>query len=154
MTDASEGKRSSTERGLLKTIFVLLTVAVTLVVLAVKSDAKLPDWGQNRGKTTESERQTDVNAQRMLEDGKQTFRFDTFGDEAFWSDALQLHRAIAGASNGGVGPGVSPATALAVGLKVDSDAFPPPLVSHLKRARVNLNDPATTLALLKLGAVV
>src|ERR1051325_9869814 len=154
MTDASEGKRSSTERGLLKTIFVLLTVAVTLVVLAVKSDAKLPDWGQNRGKTTESERQTDVNAQRMLEDGKQTFRFDTFGDEAFWSDALQLHRAIAGAQNGSVGPGVSPKTALAVGLKVDADALPENLKAQIKAGKVNLDDPATTPALLQLNAVV
>ena len=73
--------------------------------------------------TTESEQQTDTNAQRMLEDGKQTFRFDTFGDEVFWSDALQLHRAIAGANLGGVGPGVSPKTALAVGLKVDLTPF-------------------------------
>jgi cytochrome c5 len=155
MTDASEGKRNSTERGLLKTALVLLTVAVTLVVLGVKSDAKLIDFsGQNRGKTTESERQTDVNAQRMLDDGKQTFRFDTFGDEAFWSDALQLHKALAGAQNGGVGPGVSPKTALAVGLKVDSDALPESLISQLKHGRVNLDDPATTLALLKLNAVV
>src|SRR5215208_3884218 len=49
--------------------------------------------------------------------GRNIFRFDTFGDQAFWGDALQLHRAIAGAENGGVGPGVSPKTALAVGLK-------------------------------------
>ena len=153
MTDASEGKSNSTERGLLKIVLVLLTVAITVVVLGVKSDAKWSD-GQNRGKTTESERQTDVNAQRMLEDGKQTFRFDTFGDEAFWSDALQLHRAIAGAQLGGVGPGVSPKTALAVGLKVDADALPGSLVSQLKHGRVNLDDPATTLALLKLNAVV
>ena len=101
-----------------------------------------------------SEQQTDANAQRMLDEGKQTFRFDTFGDEAFWSDALQLHRAIAGANLGGVGPGVSPETALAVGLKVDSDALPQSLISQLKHGRVNLDDPATTLALLKLNAVV
>ena len=113
-------------------------------------------WGQNRGKgnTTEAERQTDANAQRMLDEGKQTFRFDTFGDEAFWSDALQLHRAIEGAQFGGVGPGVSPATALAVGLKVDSDALPESLIAQLKHGRVNLQDPATTLALFKLNAVV
>jgi precorrin-2 methylase len=93
---------------------------------------------------------TDANAERMLSEGKQTFRFDTFGDEAFWSDALQLHRAIEGAQFGGVGPGVSPVTALAVGLKVDSEALPQTLISQLKRGRVNLEDPATTLALLKL----
>ena len=64
------------------------------------------------------------NAERMLEEGRRIFRFDTFGDEAFWGGALKLHQAIAGERNGGVGPGVSPATALAVGLKVDVEALP------------------------------
>jgi len=94
------------------------------------------------------------NARQMLEEGKKTFRFDTFGDEAFWGDALQLHRAIAGEKNGGVGPGVSPKTALSVGLKVDVDALPSLLVEQLKKGRVNLDDPATTLALLKLNSVL
>ena len=146
----SEDKRDSRERGLLKTALALLTIAVTLIFLSVKSDAQ----SGKSGKGTKSEPQTDANAQRMLEEGKQTFRFDTFGDEAFWSDALQLHRAIAGERNGGVGPGVSPRTALAVGLKVDSEALPDSLISQLKQGRVNLDDPATTLALLKLNAVV
>ena len=55
---------------------------------------------------------------------------------------------------GGVGPGVSPATALAVGLKVDVDALPASLIAAIKEGKVNLNDPATTLALLKLNSVV
>ena len=93
-------------------------------------------------------------AQRMLDQGRQTFRFDTFGSEAFWGDALQLHRAIAGAKLGGVGPGVSPKTALAVGLKVDATALPATLVEQLKQGKVDLDDPATTVALLKLNAVV
>ena len=131
---------------------ILVRLALVLLIAAIGVVA----WGQNRGNgnTTEAERQTDANAQRMLNEGKQTFRFDTFGDEAFWSDALQLHRAIEGAQFGGVGPGVSPATALAVGLKVDSEALPEALVQQLKHGRVNLQDPATTLALLKLNAVV
>ncbi len=94
------------------------------------------------------------NAATMLEQGRQTFRFDTFGSEAFWGDALQLHRAIAGANLGGVGPGVSPKTALAVGLKVDAEALPAPLVEQIKQGKIDLEDPATTLALLKLNAVV
>jgi len=94
------------------------------------------------------------NAQTMITAGRQTFRFDTFGDEAFWGDQLQLHRAIEGANLGGVGPGVSPRTALGVGLKVDSNALPAALVDQLKKGQVNLDDPATTLALLKLNAVV
>jgi hypothetical protein len=97
---------------------------------------------------------TDRNGQKMIADGRQTFRFDTFGDQAFWGDTLQLHQAIEGAKLGGVGPGVSPKTALAVGLKVDVDALPPSLVQALKAGQVDLDDPATTLALLKLNAVV
>ena len=93
-------------------------------------------------------------AAKMLEDGRQTFRFDTFGDEAFWGDALHLHQAIAGERNGGIGPGVSPKTALAVGLKVDVDALPEALRQQLREGKVDLDDPATTLALLKLNAVV
>src|SRR5688500_5368465 len=64
-------------------------------------------------------------AQRMIEEGRRVFRFDTFGDEAFWGDQLQLHRAIAGAKFGGVGPGLYPAKALELGLKVDAAAVPP-----------------------------
>ena len=93
-------------------------------------------------------------AQQMLEQGKQIFRYDTFGDEAFWGDTLRLHQAIAGERLGGVGQGVSPKTALAVGLKVDVDALPASLVSQLKAGKVNLDDPATTVALLKLNSVV
>jgi len=94
------------------------------------------------------------NAEEMLKQGKQIFRYDTFGDEVFWGDALRLHQAIAGEKQGGVGPGVSPKTALAVGLKVDLDALPATLVDQLKAGKVNLDDPATTLALLKLNSVV
>src|SRR6185295_5425041 len=86
--------------------------------------------------------------------GRNTFRFDTFGDEDFWGGALRLHQAIAGAANGGVGPGLSPKAALGLGLKVDVRALPPPLVQALRAGRVNLDDPAVTLALLKRNAVV
>src|SRR5499427_348003 len=94
------------------------------------------------------------NAQTMLDEGRKTFRYDTFGSEAFWGDALQLHKAIAGEKNGGVGPGVSPKTALSVGLKVDADVLPNTLKNQIKAGKVDLDDPATTIALLKLNAVV
>jgi hypothetical protein len=93
-------------------------------------------------------------AQAMLDEGKRTFRYDTFGSEVFWGDALQLHKAIAGEKNGGVGPGVSPKTALSVGLKVDADVLPESLKKQLKAGKVNLDDPATTVALLKLNAIL
>ncbi|MGH0037965.1 MAG: c-type cytochrome [Myxococcota bacterium] len=84
-------------------------------------------------------------ALRLVAEGREIFRFDTFGDEAFWSGALRLHEAIAE---------VDPATALAVGLKVDADALPRRLRRDLVRGRVDLTDPETTLALLRLDAVV
>jgi mono/diheme cytochrome c family protein len=73
--------------------------------------------------------------------GKEIFRFDTFGDEKFWTDTLRMHEVIAAA--------VSPLTALSVGLKVDAEALPPGILGA-----VDLNDPTTTVALLKLNAVV
>jgi hypothetical protein len=95
-----------------------------------------------------------ANAMEKIKQGRQVFRFDTFGDEAFWGGMLRLHEAIEGARFGGVGPGVSPSKALAVGFKIDIDALPSSLVSQISSGAVNLNDPAVTLALLKLNAVV
>jgi hypothetical protein len=90
----------------------------------------------------------------LIAEGQQIFRFDTFGDEEFWGGQLRLHDAIQGEQFGGVGPGVSPATALSVGLKVDVEALPQRLRNQLRRGQVDLNDPAVTLALLELNAVV
>jgi hypothetical protein len=95
-------------------------------------------------------------AAKQLALGRTTFRHDTFGDEAFWGGALKLNQAIAGETLGGVGPGLSPATALAVGLKVDIDALQSHTVQAIRQGRlpVNLDDPAVTLALLDADAVV
>jgi hypothetical protein len=96
----------------------------------------------------------EANAERMIDEGRRIFRYDTFGSEAFWGGQLRLHQALAGEKLGGVGPGVSPRQALAVGLKVDMEALPPALVAQARRGQVDLDDPATTAALLQLGAVV
>lgn len=93
-------------------------------------------------------------ADDMVKQGRQIFRFDTFGDEDFWGGVLGLHKAIAGERLGGNGPGVSPRTALGVGLKVDADALPQRLVQSLEHDRVDLDDPAVTVDLLRLNAVV
>jgi len=90
----------------------------------------------------------------MLERGRRIFRFDTFGDEAFWGGSLRLHEAIEGARFGGVGPGLSPAAALGAGLRVDAEALSPSTLQAIRRGRVNLNDPAVTIALLEANAVV
>jgi mono/diheme cytochrome c family protein len=79
-------------------------------------------------------------------DGKSIFRFDTFGDETFWTDTLKMHEVIR--------TSVSPKTALSVGLKVDADALPEAIKTGIKNGTISLDDPATTVALLKLNAVV
>ena len=94
------------------------------------------------------------NAVQLVTQGRQIFRFDTFGDQAFWGDTQKLHQAIEGAGLGGVGPGVSPAVALAAGLKVDVDALPSNLLQQILHGGVNLNDPAVTVQLLRLNAVL
>src|SRR5207302_10448987 len=109
--------------------------------------------GQTQNRST-IDTSIDNHARTMIASGRHIFRYDTFGSEAFWGDALQLHKAIAGVKNGGIGPGVSPKVALSVGLKVDADALPDALKKQLKAGKVNLDDPATTIALLKLNAVV
>ncbi|HEU4780156.1 MAG TPA: hypothetical protein VFS58_09780, partial [Steroidobacteraceae bacterium] len=95
-----------------------------------------------------------THALRQLREGRDAFRHATFGDEAFWGDELGLHLAIAGAANGGVGEGVSPATALAVGLKVDVDSLPRSVQRDIARGKVDLKNPAVTISLLKLDAVI
>src|SRR5437764_2643042 len=92
----------------------VLSVAVGVTVLFLGSGrSQQPIQGKDTRLTGPEQ-----DALRMIKEGRQTFRFDTFGDEGFWGDALKLHHAILGKKLGGVGPGVSPKTALAVGLKV------------------------------------
>ena len=155
-------------------VIVALAVVAAGVVFVNRSGAQAPRRGEGpptqinplRGKSRnvntqivpaklrDFDTQILANANVLLENGRTTFRFDTFGDEAFWGGTLQLHQAIKGANLGGVGPGISPSTALTLGLKVDVDALPQPLINKLKQGKVDLNDPATTVALLKLDAVV
>jgi hypothetical protein len=91
---------------------------------------------------------------QKFKEGRHTFRFDTFGDEAFWGDLLKLHKAIEGSKLGGVGPGLSPIAALSLGLKIDVDALPEGLEEKVIHGRVNLRDPAVTVELLSANAIV
>lgn len=97
------------------------------------------DHSSDQGQTTASDA-------RLLAEGKAIFRFDTFGDETQWTDTLRMHEVIRSA--------VDPATALAVGLKVDAEALPPSVVQGIRDGSINLKSPDTTVALLKLDAVV
>ena len=129
-------------------------IGVSAIALAMLAGAGESTDDDRERSLSKNDRQISAHARRLVEEGRQIFRFDTFGSEAFFGDALGLHKAIAGEKNGGVGAGVSPKTALAVGLKVDLDALPEQVKAQIKAGKVNLDDPATTLALLQLNAVV
>src|SRR5437867_1326916 len=135
-------------------LMLLLSMSRTLTRNSIPKVDASGQSDQTSASSSDPDDRIRDNASTMIAEGRRTFRFDTFGDEAFWGDTLQLHKAIEGANLGGVGPGVSPRTALAVGLKVDVDALPASLINQLKAGQVDLDDPATTLALLKLKAVV
>jgi len=111
--------------------------------MATELDPPAPRHAQPHGNDYDHE--TRRNIKDSLLRGRETFRFDTFGDEAFWGDALRLHEALAT---------VSPNTALAVGLKVDSEALPPELIEAILKGEVDLDDPAVTADLLELNSVV
>src|SRR3954470_9768094 len=126
----------------------LATLTTVFLAAGVYSCAMQPQT-----ETDESQRAIEAHAQRLIDEGRKTFRYDTFGSEAFWG-ATRLHDAIAGEKNGGAGPGVSPNLALKLGLKVDLAAVPKAIVPLIQAGTVNLDDPAVTLALLKANAVV
>lgn len=140
-----------------------LAVLAVTVVLAIQVDwlstesraAGATNTNTNaESSVTDIDAQINQNAQQAVDNGRQIFRFDTFGDEAFWGDTIKLHQSIQGARFGGVGPGVSPKAALDAGLKVDADALTPDMVAKIKNGQLDLNDPANTLALMKANAVV
>ncbi|HEX3084977.1 MAG TPA: hypothetical protein VHP99_10670 [Pyrinomonadaceae bacterium] len=135
-----------------KLIALLIFVAAGVVYVSERSRAQQSAAMSPKAGLFDS--RIDSNAQQMLAQGKQIFRYDTFGDEIYWTDTLKLHRAIEGQKLGGVGPGVSPKVALSVGLKVDMDVLPADLVEKVKKGEVNMDDPATTLALIKLDSVL
>jgi hypothetical protein len=94
------------------------------------------------------------NAKDLFERGRTTFRWDTFGSEAFWGGKLQLHRAILGQKLGGLGAGLTPNQALKAGLKADVARVPKLLVEVLREGSVSFDSPETTLELLRADAVV
>jgi hypothetical protein len=149
MNDSDLGARTTRRRRQ-----VVLVALGGLVVGIAITTAYAQNDNDERSNRTGFDAQIAVNAERMLREGRRTYRFDTFGSEAFWGDQLRLHQSIAGAANGGVGPGLSPRMALALGLKVDAAALPASLVADVRANRVNLDDPAVTVQLLRLNAVV
>src|SRR5687768_16535357 len=89
--------------------------------------------------------QSEQSDEAKRREGQEIFRFDTFGDEQLWTEVLRMHQVL---------PSVDPATALAVGLKVDVEALPPGVITALGAGQVDLKNPAVTIELLRLDAVV
>ncbi|MFK5981771.1 MAG: hypothetical protein QM499_02565, partial [Flavobacteriaceae bacterium] len=134
----------------LKINHTFLFLAISLLFIQCKDDDNYtPEVALNIPDPIE----LNLNEAKVAE-GKETFRFDTFGDEALWTDVLKLDKATLGETNGGFGPGLSPNTALSIGLKVDAEALPQEIVDGISNGSIDLNDPLTTVALLSLDAVV
>jgi hypothetical protein len=144
-------------RSLLSSVLVIASLAViTIFQRPEKARAQPQPDGKGSVRTLSKSLDAAIadSALQSIEKGRATFRFDTFGDEVFWGDTLNLDATIAGAANGGIGPGLSPKQALGLGLKVDVDALPAALTDQLRARTVNLDDPAVTIELLRLNAVV
>jgi hypothetical protein len=124
----STADRSSRRRSIVSTTVIVFCSAVALAAACNQTTGISPD------------------DPALIARGKDIFRFDTFGDETFWTDTLRMHEVIRSA--------VDPTTALSVGLKVDTDSLPPAVVQGIKNGSISLTTPATTVALLKLNAVV
>lgn len=120
---------------------VLLSAVTALAACSTKSAQDEP----GRAPTGAGPAQDDRSPQTLAE-GQRIFRYETFGDEQFWTDTARMHEVVQ--------KSVSPKMALSVGLKVDADAIPPDVAQAIKAGQVDLESPATTVTLLKLNAVV
>src|SRR5687768_8219870 len=119
----------------------LIVASSTLFVVAIA----LAVSGLAPATQAEQRANTSVSGEFKHRDGQAIFRYDTFGDEQLWTDTLRMHEVL---------PKVDPATALAVGLKVDVEALPQAVITALQNGQVDLKNPAVTVELLRLNAVV
>ena len=115
-------------------------ILVSAVAFGLLSGCVAAAWDDDATSTSDREPDPSISPD-LIAEGQRVFRFDTFGNEQLWTDKLRLHEVVE--------ENVDPTTALAVGLKVDSDVLPPGILE-----KVDLKSPATTVALLKMNAVV
>jgi hypothetical protein len=135
-------------------VALAFSAAGALVAMTLTAVVSAPRASARPGGSVAGQSQANNASAMLIKHGKRTFRFATFGDQSFWGGTLHLNKTIAGAKHGGIGPGLSPKQALALGLKVDVTALPESVRQGIVDGTVDLNDPAVTLALLKLNAVV
>src|SRR5688572_33347008 len=104
--------------------------------IAIRPATAVEGFLDDPNATNTYDAQIRANTRSLIDQGREVFRYDTFGSETFWGNTLGLHNAIQGSKFGGVGGGVSPKTALAVGLKVDADAIPAPVAQAIQAGQV------------------
>lgn len=131
-----------------------LCAVLTMSCAPIPKDVKTDTAVEAEKTRADFDNRVEQYSQKMLNDGRETFRYDSFGSEDFWGGGLKLHEAILGEKQGGVGPGLSPRQALQAGLKVDAGKLPKILVEAIKGGAVSLDNPETTLELLRAGSVV
>jgi mono/diheme cytochrome c family protein len=135
------------------TVTTLSLAVFTLILMECNTHEKARKEPDKEGKQDAWTSGINSNAKEMLDKGRQVFRFETFGDEVFWTDKLQLHKALVSEEHGGIGKGLTPKDALAAGLKVDLILLPEFLKQKIKEGKF-LDDPLVTVELLRLNAVV
>jgi hypothetical protein len=133
--------------------FIVLAVSSTQFVQCKTTKADTRNSLDRSGEPGDFNDDIEKNMKELFDKGKAVFRFETFGDEVFWTDQLQLHKAIADEKHGGTGKGLSPKEALAAGLKVDLAVLPKFLRRKIKEGKF-LDDPWVTLQLIKINAVL
>ena len=137
---ATKEGRSVMRRTTVWSILLVLSVILAIIGLGRPTTAQSPNRFGDRDDQGNEDRDD-----RRVQNGRAIFRFDTFRDEQLWTDVLRMHEVI---------ETVDPTTALGVGLKVDVQALPPRLIAALRAGQVDLTDPAVTIELLRLDAVV
>lgn len=136
-------------------LFMAILISMTLVLASINCTTKkgLRTEEDKSGKPNAFDASIQSNANELMAKGRAVFRFETFGDEAFWTDKLQLHKAIADSAHGGIGAGLTPKAALEAGLKVDLDLLPGFMKRKIREGKL-LDDPAVTLELIKFNTVL
>ncbi|WKZ20408.1 MAG: hypothetical protein QY310_07530 [Candidatus Jettenia sp. CY-1] len=146
----------------LRTAAIVIPIILLIVTLGFSFSSRKASIGAEQKKTTEGDdpagieqklnpliemsvQKSESGVSNFITEGQRIFRFDTYGDEEFWGDKLQLHKSI---------EKVSPKKALALGLKIDVKALPNHILRKIKEGNLNLDDPNNTLLLLKRNAIV
>ncbi len=137
-------------------LFGTLLAAALLVIACLPAMKGVPKNPAVEAEKTRAghDARIDAYAAKLLREGREIFRYDSFGSEDFWGGQLRLHEAILGEKQGGVGPGLTPKQALKLGLKVDAGQLPEILARAISEGSVSLDNPETTVALLRAHSVV